>query len=295
MMTPERAYVEMQEANPARVVEVLDRPSAEEALAAARSARAGRGARSGGQGLGGLSSGLGIHGAWVAAVVFAIVLVAGLVTAVLLSGTGDVVDDPVVPTTVLQVPTTEASTTTSTTIATEILDLVDAFAVAYNSGDHEALRALLAPDTTFMFDRQSDPPAPWSDEDLRVRHRIATELSTQISLQDCVRLSGIRISCRVVRNDDLVRIADIEPPSDTFWRFAFEDGLAVQWEELRPDTPEYSEARVPFIRWLTEEHPEVENPGVFIGAPWRTDTGFEDQVADLVGEYAASVDVSLDG
>lgn len=292
MMTPERAYIDMQQANPAPVVAVFDRPSADEALAIARSARQGRRARPAGQGFGGLGSGLRIHGAWVAAVVFAIVLVAGVVTAVLLSDIGEVVDDPVVPTTVLQVPTTEASTSSS--IAAETLELVDAFAAAYNSGDHEVLRALLDPDMTFLFKRQSDS-TPWSDEDLRVRHRIAAELNTQISIQDCVPLSGIRISCRVVRNDDLVRIAGIEPPSDTFWRFAFEDGLAIEWEEVIPDVPEYSEARTPFIRWLTEMHPEIENPGVFIGAPWRTDTGFDDQVAGLVDEYAASVDVSLDG
>ena len=68
----------------------------------------------------------------------------------------------------------------------------------------------------------------------------------------------------------------------------------IQWEEVIPDIPEHSEARTPFIRWLTETHPEIENPGVFIGSPWRTDTGFEDQVADLVDEYAASLGVSLD-
>jgi len=294
MMTPERAYVEMQEANPAPVVAVLDRPSADEALAAARSARPSRGVKSFGPSVGGLRPGLRVHGAWVAAVVFAIVLVAGVVTAMLLSDTGDVVDEPVVPTTVLQVPTTEASTTTSTTIPAETLELVDAFAAAYNSGDHEALRGLLAPDMTFLFKRQSDS-TPWSDEDLRVRHRIATELNTQISLEDCARLSGIRISCRLILTDDLVRIAGIESPSDKFWRFAFEDGLATEWEEVIPDVPEYSEARVPFIRWLTETHPEIENPGVFIGSPWRTDTGFEDQVADLVDEYAASLGVTLDG
>lgn len=290
MMTPERAYIEMREANPAPVVAVLNRPSADEALAVARSVRRGRGIRSPGQGLSGFGSGVRIHGAWVAAFVFAIVLVAGVVTAVLLSDTGEVVDDPVVPTTALQVPTTEGS---STSIGAETRELVEAFAAVYNSGDHDALRALLAPDMTFLFKRQSDS-TPWSDEDLRVRHRIATELHTQISLLDCVRLSGIRISCRLLLDDDLVRIAGIERPSDKFWRFAFEDGLVIQWEEVIPDVPEYNEARAPFIRWLTETHPEIENPGVFIGAPWRTDTGFEDQIAALVDEYAASLGVSLD-
>lgn len=294
-MTPERAYAELREANPAPVVQVADRPKADDALANAISADKRTVESSHIRSSLRIEPATRLHGAWIAAVVFVIVLLAGFVTTLLLSGSGEVVDDPVVPTTLLQTPTTiESSASTPTTISAEVLGLVENFSNVYNSGDHDALLSLLHPDTTFMFDRQSDPPAPWSSDDLRIRHQIATELSTTVTLTSCEQLSGIRISCQVVLVDDLVRIAGIDPPADTFWRFAFEDGLAIQWEELRPDTPRYNEARAPFIRWLTETHPEIENPAVFIGAPWRTDTGIEDQIAELVDQYAASLGVRLD-
>jgi hypothetical protein len=225
-----------------------------------------------------------------AAAAFAAVLLLGVLIVTLSSTQGDVVDTVLPPTTV-PVATTVATTSELSLGAAQ-------FAVAYSSGDYESVRALLADGTQFGWSRISDfasGPVLWTEPEFRARYEIDTALNTTITLTECEDLDERRVSCAVLRVDDLVRAQQLEPAKDVRWRLTIEDGQVLEWTHHTPDLSRYFlDAREPFHLWLDEAHPEVEAPYVDNrGAPWRHDTNFVEIAPDLVAEYAASLGVDL--
>ncbi len=230
------------------------------------------------------------RGPLVAAAAFAAVLLLGALIVVLSAGRDDVVDRIPTPTTLL-VPDLDAS---------QLQTQAEQLAAAYSSGDFEAVTGLLAEGTQYGWSRTSDfvsGPVLWTSEELRARLEIDAALNTTITLTGCQDLDSRRVSCAVLRVDDLMRAKGLEPINDVRWRFAIDDGLVVEWTEVTPDLSRYfTEAREPFHRWLDDNHPELETPYSDLrGQPWRTDTDFVEAAADLVAEYAASLGVELDG
>lgn len=289
MITPDQAYEILSEANPAPVVHRSRHLSADIALADAKAA-----ADSSVGPVGTVSPLPRWRGLAVAAVAFAVVLAIGIITALLLADVGEVVDDPPVPTTVLPAPTTVPDESAET-IPAETLQLVEHFAQVYNSGDFDAVTELLAPGVTKVRRRGNDGPTTASQEESRIRYQIESELNTRLTFTRCQSLGPDRVSCAVERVDDLRRSLGVEPFADIRFRFQFEDGLITEWFESVPESNEYDVMVIgPFIRWLTETHPEIPNPKPAVGAPWRVDAGIEVQIAELVDEWAASLGVTLD-
>lgn len=225
-------------------------------------------------------------GPLIALAAFLAIVVVGLVIALNTSGETDVVDT-VPPPSTLPVPSTTAALSPALLIA-------DKAASAWSEGDFSAVQGLMADGTSFGWSRSSDfamGPVPWTDAELRARIEIDAALRTTIELSDCVEFSADRISCAILRTDDLVRAQGIEPAPDVRWRLTVEDGLIVEWVSLTPDLSNYFlRAREPFHEWLDDAHPEIESPYVANrGAPWRADTDFASVAAELVAEYAESL------
>jgi hypothetical protein len=284
MMTPDQAYRRLRKGNPAPVRRT-DRPSAETFLALARSEPASPVRSS--TPLARVRS----SGPVLAVAAFVAVLAVGLLAYWLFSFEGDVVDDP-------PVPTTAVAQTTTSILRSSLVDSANELAAAYSSGDSQAVTALLAPGTAYGWTRVSDfgaGPVLWTADEFEARFAIDTALNTRITLTDCEELAGDRISCAVLRMDDLVRAQSQDPTGDVRWRLTFADGLITEWIEHTPDISVYfMETREPFHQWIDVNHPEIEVPHTDLrGQPWRADSGFELLASDLVAEFAESLGVDL--
>lgn len=286
MMTPDLAYLRLKEANPAPV-HAMERPSAEAFLALATSEPASP-TRSHRPLSGGRSSGPAL-----AVAAFIAVLAFGLFAYWLFSFEKDVVEDP-------PVPTTQPTQTTTSVSTSSLVGPANEFASAYSSGDVDAVKALLAPGTAYRWSRVSDfvaGPVLWNAEEFEARFAIDTALNTTIALTDCQELDANRVSCAILRMDDLVRAQDQVPSADVRWRLTFQNGLVTEWTEHTPDISAYFEdTREPFHLWLDAQHPEIEPPYTDLrGQPWRADSGFELVASDLAAEFAESLGVDLGG
>lgn len=282
MVSSNEAFARLQDANPVAVVAVA-KPSAAEFIAdqgpgQVRSKTPRTRAR------------LLNRGPLIGLAIFIVVLVVGVLISLNTGEGSDVVDTVPTPTTIPATPSTAA--------VSQLRQVAEELASAYGTGDFEAIDSLVANGTAYGWSRHSDftsGPVYWTEPELRARVEIDAALNTTVELTDCQDLAETRISCAILRFDDLVRAQRLEPVGDVRWRLTIEDGQVVDWVEFTPDISNYFEkAREPFHEWLDENHPEVENPASDArGLPWRTDTGFADVAADLVAEYAASLGVDL--
>ena len=280
--SPDNAYLKLERANPAPL-STVERPSAEEFLAAITEeapflSTAPRPPR---------------RGPLVAVAAFVVVLLVGLVAVLLVSAEEQVVDEQ---TTTTSLPQT--TSTLPTTQPSEAISVAFGLASAYSSGDFSELESLLADGTSYSWSRSSDfvsGPIVWTREEFAARFDIDVALNTTIELENCQELSETRVSCAILRYDDLVRAQQVEPSPDVRWRLTVEDGLVVEWLHFTPDISAYFEmAREPFHRWLDVAHPELEAPYSDLrGQPWRRDTDFASLAPDLVAEYADSLGVDL--
>lgn len=283
MVTPIQAHEQMVAANPAPV-RTVERPAAAEFLAEAegdviwlRDLSPERRWMT--------------RGPLAAVTIFLIVAALGVLIAVLSSSRSQVVDTVPVPTS-LVVPTTVELTS-------EAQQMAHLLAAAYSSGDFESVTAYLADGTSYGWSRASDfvsGPVQWTDAEFRARYEIGVALNTTITLTECQDLDENRVSCAILRLDDLVRGQRLDPSKDVRWRLAVEDGLIADWVEHTPDISIYYDKVIrPFRRWLNETHPEIEDPLTDLeGQPWRADTDFAEIAPDLVAEYTASLGVTLD-
>jgi len=285
MMTPDQVIRELENANPAPVRPIKERPSAVEALEAARAvAQYDYSPR----------PSVRRRALVVAASVFVLAVAVGLLT-ILFSGEPDVTDQPTTtpPTTVAASSTTTTTTTSIPSVDQDTLDRVSSFATAYSDGDFAAFEALLAPGLERIELRGGDGPVPWDREKLRIKYEIDAELNTTLDLVDCrVGIVDGTIRCGVRRVDDLVRNLELAPATDVEFILGFTDGLVTEWSERRPESPDYTSFAVtPFLIWLTETYPDqyssVSGGG---GTGFRTDIGFEAVIAELVAEWAASLE-----
>ncbi len=284
MVSSNEAFDRLVEANPAAVVSVA-KPSAADFIA--------------GQGLGQvtlmpLRTGPRLlnRGPLIGMAVFVVVVVVGLLISLNIQGVTDVVDTVPTPTSLPIAP--------STTPVSTLQQVAEELAGAYSTGDVDAIDSLLADGAAYGWSRSSDfvsGPVYWTETELRARVGIDAALNTTIELTDCQDLAETRISCAILRFDDLVRAQGLEPVGDVRWRLTIDEGQIVDWVEFTPDISNYFEkAREPFHDWLSEAHPEVEHPATGLrGQPWRTDTGFAAVATDLVAEYAATLGVDLSG
>lgn len=280
MITPDQAFRALQEANPSPTVAVEDRPPGEEMLARVKQDE---------------HSGLWVHktpvsprrrGPLVAAAVFIVVLVLGILAGLIISDQPDVVDTTV--------PTPTTLETSPPDLTPELAEMVRAIEDAYNSGDFEAVQALMAPGADYVWQRASEGALggiPWTAADLQTRFEIDVALNTQITLDDCQSLSEGGVLCVALRVDDLTRARRLEASRDVRWQLGFAEGLITEWVETTPDVSNYYElARRPFQEWFTDTYPSLESPAtLLVGQPWRTDAGFEEIAAEVVAEYAAAV------
>ena len=275
--SPETAYAQLVEANPAPVVPV-DRPSAQDFLKAieeetpfvAPPTRRPRRQRP-----------------EVAVVAFIVVLLIGAVTLLLVSSDEQIVDEPSTTTTVF------STTTTVSVPLSEALAVAQELAVAYSAGDFADLEALLAEGTSYSWSRSSDfvaGPVIWTREEFEARYQIDVALNTTIELVDCQEFSESRVSCAILRHDDLVRAQRIDPSPDVRWRLTVEDGLVVDWVHFTPDISDYFLfARDPFHTWFLDAYPDLTPPFTDLcGQPWKWDTDFATIASDLVAEYVAA-------
>lgn len=293
MITAEKAFEALQAANPAPVKPVPGRASAEEALYSARSA-----AESAEIELTPSRPRPRLSGPSVAAMAFAAVILLGLVVTLLFADRPEIIDQPT-PTSIPTTPSTPTSSVPSTLetsvppdpVSEQSLGIIEDFASVYSTGDYQALTSV-APGLSFSWQRRSDPPVPWTDEEFEARFEIDAALNTQLSFSDCQQLANDRVSCVVLRSDDLVRALDLQPPGDVRWRLGLDDGAVTTIEEITPDAPRYyHEVRKPFQQWLAVAHPEVENPATDLeGTPWRADTDFAEIAGDLVAEWAMALE-----
>lgn len=292
MITADRAYGALRDANPAPVQEVDGLPSPTEALRRAQQvplppSRPRPPQRRIGVGL------------VTAAAVFLLVLALGAL-ALFTTGDGDdVVDEPEVTTTLpnptTTVPPTTAPPAAPPSITPETQVLLDEFAAAYG-GDFDTFAALLDPELRIEILIELDPAVVWGLSELREQFEFYEALDTSLELGNCIALDSGAVSCLLLRTDDLTRIQGLEPATDVRITLRFEDGRVTSWTE-RPAKGDLYQllAVAPFSRWLTENHPELPNPKVQGGAPWWTPRdGIVDLLPGLVAEYAESVDATVD-
>lgn len=288
----DRGFVRLQHANPAPSVVVEDRPTALVALAVARSVPRGEQQRP--------TTGRGLL---VAAAAFGMALAVSIPVLMFLSSSdesGPPATAPA-PSPLIVVPTTQVSTTATSTVpdqaaaidaTTQIL--LDTFIVTYNSGDVDAFMDLLHPDFERLITVERDErPSPL--ETVRIRQEIEAALNTHIILE-CSPVEG-GAACMPERSDDLHRVLNLPPTTGPTWFLRFQGGLLHSWSERRSATfgSEYERiVTTPFLEWVSANRPEIPYLFPSTGGGWLASEGIADTMAILVGEWAASLGVSLD-
>ena len=293
-MTPDSAFTALQEANPAPVRPIDDRPSAREMLAVAElagEATVPQVAR---------------RPVLAASIAFAVaILLVGAVALVALTSTGSLdpsstsvptpTDSTVPSTTTLPQPTT---TVTSSAMSPESVAVLGEFAARYSEGDVDGVLGMLAPGVVKTTVRDADPEHIWGEDELRFQLVMDAVLGTTLEFVSCEPLQSGSVSCLARRQNDLTRIAGAGPQDDLV-TLRVEAGLITVWQDRQGfHATDYQQLAVaPFTAWLADAHPEIADPHPLVGGVslWRIDRSIVDVAPALVAEYAESRGIDLQG
>jgi len=141
--------------------------------------------------------------------------------------------------------------------ATPVDDAVSVAAAyfdAYNTGDVDAVLALLTPDATFFDNFGSNTRTDW--EELFVWNAAQ---GTTLSPPDCtvtgeVPGESVTVSCSHNNLDILVQAVDGPPVPIQLTLIVTPDGIR-EWTSIF-GSPDFNDVAVPFERWIRENHPE---------------------------------------
>lgn len=200
-------------------------------------------------------------------------------------------------------PTTAPPTSTTPTTAPAEIDaatraLLDRFESTYNSGDPDALLALLQPgmNREVVVDRDR---RLYSQDFLRDLLLIEADLHTEISLECEAGSDPTAVTCVATRFDDLHRILDIPGTEEVPWTFRFDDdGLVRGWTERREQVvgvDNYErEAYRPLADWARENHPDVAEGGLKPAVAGEWVVSKRADIVAMVAAFAESRGVTLD-
>lgn len=190
---------------------------------------------------------------------FLVVLIVG-VGVVLASTRGDDVEPATVTTQPPTTATTQPATTTTTVTETltssvdEALGIKDAYFVAYNSGDAEAVLGMFATSATFGGSFGAEDRAEYEELlawDLAQRTTLTPSNCTADELVD---EDAVRLSCDYAHHTDLARAVGAPPVPHRMEMTITSDGIARL--ESYFGQPAFNTVNDPFFAWIDNNHPE---------------------------------------